>query len=136
MDIKYVSGFAPVVRDMKASLALYRDALALPLENDPANPDYYATSSLDGAKHFGLWPLEDAAQSCFGTREWPSDVPVPQATIEFEVDDVAGSAAELEAAGYELVHGERTEPWGQVIARVIGPEGLLIGLTNTSALHD
>jgi hypothetical protein len=55
--------------------------------------------------------------------------------IEFEVDDVAASAAELEAAGYTLVHGERTEPWGQVIARLIGPEGLLLGLTNTASMH-
>src|SRR5262245_15625405 len=109
MNIKFVAGFAPVVRDLPASVALYRDAFGLPLESD--QPDYYATNSLDGVKHFGLWRIQDAAQSCFGTNEWPASLPTPQATIEFEVDDVAASAAELEALGYELVHGERTEPW-------------------------
>ena len=52
----------------------------------------------------------------------------PQATIEFEVADVAAAAAELESKGHTLIHGPRTEPWGQVIARLLGPEGLLVGV--------
>ncbi|MGH9117715.1 MAG: VOC family protein [Acidimicrobiales bacterium] len=31
----------------------------------------------------------------------------PQASIEFEVDDVAGAATELEAAGHRLIHAPR-----------------------------
>jgi hypothetical protein len=60
--------------------------LGLPLEEEDG---YYGTQKIDGVKHLGLWPLEQAAQSCFGAEAWPADVPVPQATIEFEVDDVA-----------------------------------------------
>ncbi len=97
--------------------------------------DYRATEAVDGAKHLGVWPLADAAQSCFGSPDWPSDVAVPQCTIEFEVADVAVAAAELEAKGHELIHGERTEPWGQTIARLLSADGLLIGLTNTPHLH-
>jgi hypothetical protein len=61
---------------------------------------------------------------------------VPQATIEFEVADVGGGAAELEAKGYELVHGEKTEPWGQVIARLLSPDALLVGICYTPWLHE
>jgi hypothetical protein len=91
------------------------------------------------AKHFGVWPIADAAQSCFGTREWPAEVPVPQATIEFELrsaEAVAEGARELESRGYTLIHGRRTEPWGQVLARLLGPEGLLIGLSFAPWLHE
>jgi hypothetical protein len=89
-----------------------------------------------GAKHFGVWPLADAAQSCFGARTWPAHVPVAQATIEFELAGgaaVESGARELEARGYTLLLGRRTEPWGQVVARLLGP--LLIGLSHAPWLH-
>jgi uncharacterized glyoxalase superfamily protein PhnB len=60
---------------------------------------------------------------------------VPQGTLELEVDDVAAAAAELETRGHRLVHGARTEPWGQTVARVMSPEGLLVGLTHTPWLR-
>lgn len=133
MDILFVSGFAPIAPDSAASNGFYRDQLGLPLET--VNGDYIAVDGFDGAKHLGVWPLADAAQSCFGTTEWPDDIPMPQASIEFEVLDVAAAAAELEANGHTLIHGVRTEPWGQVIARLIGPEGLLIGICYTPWHH-
>ena len=74
--------------------------------------------------------MSEAAQSCFGTDRWPDDLPIPQATIEFEVRDVGASADELERDGYVLVHAAKTEPWGQTIARLLSPEGLLVGLSN------
>ena len=40
---------------------------------------------LNGVKHFALWPLTQAAESCFGMDQWPVDLPVPQAWIEFDV---------------------------------------------------
>jgi len=33
------------------------------------------------------------------------------------------------------VHEARLEPWGQVIARFISPEGLLVGLSYAPWLH-
>lgn len=133
MDILFVAGFAPIATHPAASAGFYRDTLGRPLE--VVSGDYLAVDGFAGTKHLGVWPLADAAESCFGTREWPADVPVPQATIEFEVADVAAAAAELEAAGLTLVHGARTEPWGQTIARVLGPEGLLVGVCHTPWLH-
>jgi hypothetical protein len=110
------------------------DALGLSFEG--GGGDYVFTHGLDGTKHFGLWPLAQAATACFGTREWPSEVPVPQANIEFEVSDVAAAAAELEGKGYRLIHGARTEPWAQVTARLLSPEGLLVAVCYTPQFHD
>jgi catechol 2,3-dioxygenase-like lactoylglutathione lyase family enzyme len=139
MEILFIAGFAPIAADPERAHAFYCDALRLPLVADSGNPDYVAMNDFGGVKHFGVWPLADAAESCFGTREWPGDMPVPQATIEFEVasvDAVDDAARELTSLGYRLVHDRRTEPWNQVIARVLGPEGLLIGLSWAPWLHE
>ena len=63
-------------------------------------------------------------------------MPVPQATIEFEVRDVASAAQELEQKGYKLLHPPKTEPWGQTRARLLSPEGLLVGLSFAPSLHE
>lgn len=134
MEILFVAGFASIVADPQAGRAFYKDTLGLPLE--VVSGDYLAVDGFGGVKHLGVWPLADAAESCFGTAQWPDGVPVPQATIEFEVADVAAAAAELEARGCSLIHAARTEPWGQEIARLLGPEGLLVGLCWTPWLHE
>jgi len=134
MEVLFVTGFSPIVSDRQASRAFYIDALQLQLDHEEG--DYVFADSLDGVKHLGLWPLWQAAQTCFGTDEWPAEVPIPQATIEFEVRDVASAAHELEARGYELVHPPKTEPWGQTIARLLSPEGLLVGVSHVPSLQE
>jgi catechol 2,3-dioxygenase-like lactoylglutathione lyase family enzyme len=134
LDILFVAGFAPIVPDPAAGRAFYRDQLGLPVETVAG--DYLAVDGFEGTRHLGIWPLADAAESCFGRRDWPEDVPVPQASIEFEVGDVQAAADELEAHGHTLIHGARTEPWGQEIARLLGPEGLLIGVCFTPWHHE
>ena len=139
MKISFIAGFAPIVDDPASAQRFYRDVLGLPLETNAGNPDYVAMNDFGGVKHFGVWPLADAAESCFGVRAWPAHVPTPQATIEFEVespDAVEAAARELEQRGYDLLHGRRTEPWGQVLARLLGPEGLLVGLSFAPWLHE
>lgn len=136
MKIEFVTGIAVIAADPLESRRLYMDAIGLPLEGQG---DYYHSEKIEGAKHFGVWPLKDAAQACFGTSEWPADRRVPQASIEFEVADadaVAAAAEELEAAGYELLHPAREEPWGQTVARTLSPEGLIVGISYAPALHE
>ena len=106
MEVLFVAGFGPIVTDMDASKRLYIESLNLPLEGD-----YPMTDKLEGIRHFGLWSLRDAAQACFGTDEWPDNIPVPQASIEFEVADVELAAKELEAQGHKLLHPAKIEPW-------------------------
>ena len=134
MNVQFVTSIAPIVRDADASRSFYRDALGLTFEG--GDGDYVFTHKLEGAKHFGLWPLSEAATACFGSTEWPSDIPVPQASIEFEVADVSAAAAELSAKGYRLIHDARTEPWGQITARLSSPEGLLVAVCSTPFFHD
>jgi len=135
LKVLFVAGFGPVVRDAPASAALYRDALQLPLEAMPNDPDYLHGETLAGVKHFALWPLASAADSCFGTKTWPADVPVPQAWLEFDVEDVAAASAVLKARGYRLLVDNRTEPWGQTVTRLLSPEGILVGITFTPWLR-
>lgn len=135
MEILFVAGVAPIAPDPGASAALYRDALGLPLTGDG---EYLSSESIPGARHFGVWPLSHAASSCFGTPEWPAGLPVPQASIEFEVAGPAAveeAASELAAAGHTLLHDAKLEPWGQTVARLLSPEGLIVGISHAPWLH-
>lgn len=132
MKVLIVAGFGPVVPDMNVSRAFYVEALGLPLQGDES---YLSAHSVDGVKHFALWPLAGAAQSCFGTEAWPRELPVPQGWIEFDVDDIAAATEELEAKGYQALVSAKTEPWGQTVTRLLGPEGLLVGITCTPELR-
>ena len=132
MKVLFVAGFGPIVRDMDASLAFYRDTIGMPLEEKGD----VSTEKVDGVKHFGLWPLAEAAESCFGSHEWPTNITPPQAWIEFDVDDVAAAAEELRAKGYRLLVAPKTEPWGQTVARLLSPEGVLVGVTITPWMRD
>ena len=133
MDVEFVASVAPIVRDLDAAHAFYEGALGLSLEG--GDGDYRFTHRLEGTKHFGLWPLSEAATACFGTTEWPDDIPIPQASIEFEVPDVAAAAQELRSKGHRLIHDAKTEPWGQVTARLLSPEGLLVAVCYSPAFH-
>lgn len=137
MQIEFVSGVAMIAPDPPESRKLYIDALGLPLEHLAG--EYWASEKIPGSKHFGVWPLEEAAEACFGTKQWPSDRPVPQVSVEFEVKDadaVAAGAAELEERGYSLVHGAQEMPWGQTVARLISPENAIVGLSYAPWLHE
>jgi catechol 2,3-dioxygenase-like lactoylglutathione lyase family enzyme len=135
MQIEFIAGVAVVAPQPDASRRLYVDALGLPLEGSEG---YLHSEHIAGSRHFGVWPLEQAAQACFGTSEWPRDTPVPQASIEFEVADapaVADAAGELRGAGFQLLHDAREEPWGQTVARLLSPEGLIVGVSYVPWFH-
>ncbi|PTY03857.1 glyoxalase [Opitutaceae bacterium EW11] len=133
ISVLFIAGFGPVVRDAAASRKLYREVLGIRFKKETGN--YLHTEAVDGAKTFALWPLAQAAQSCFGRRSWPKDVPVPQAWLEFDVENVERATATLEARGYRLLVKNRHEPWGQTVSRFLSPEGLLVGVAFTPALR-
>ncbi len=137
MEIEFLSTIAVIAPDPPASRKLYIDALGLPLASDVGG-EYVHSERIEGCKHFGVWPLSQAAEACFGTTQWPSERPVPQVSIEFDVADataVGAAAQELEQAGFELLHAAREEPWGQTVARLQSPEGAIVGVAYTPALH-
>ena len=103
MKVQFIASVAPIVRDAAAARSFYQDALGLSFEGGEG--DYVFTQKL-GVRHFGLWPLAEAA-----------------------------AAAELQAKGYQMIHGARTEPWTQVTARLLSPEGLLVAVCYTPWFH-
>ena len=137
MNIEFLSTMVVITPDPPASHRLYVDALGLPLESEGG--DYRHSEQIEGCKPFGIWPLAQAAEACFGTPRWPADRPVPQVSIEFDVataDAVDEAAGELRQAGNELLHSAREEPWGQTVARLQSPEGAIIGISHIPMFHD
>jgi len=83
IKILFIAGFGPIVRDVAESRKLYREFLGIPFTEE--TDGYLHTEVLRGAKSFALWPLSQAAQSCFGKDSWPDNIPVPQAWLEFDM---------------------------------------------------
>jgi catechol 2,3-dioxygenase-like lactoylglutathione lyase family enzyme len=137
VDIEFIAGIAVITPDPPSSRDLFIEALGLPLAAGPGS-EYFHSERIEGIKHFGIWPLSQAAEACFGTPEWPADRTVPQMSLEFEVRDaqaVASAAEELRRRGFALLHGPREEPWGQTVARLQSHEGAIIGISFTPALR-
>ena len=138
MNVQFIASMAVIAPDPAESRKLYIDVLKLPLEASEGD-DYFHSEHIAGSKHFGVWPLIQAAQACFGTPNWPDDRPVPQASVEFEVesvDAVRAAADELRADGFTMLHEARTEPWGQTVARLQSPEGAIVGISFAPWMHD
>ncbi len=138
MQVQFIASVAVITPDPPQSRKLYLGVLGLPLGHSEGD-DYYHSEQIPGSRHFGVWPLAQAAQACFDTSNWPADRPVPQASIEFEVADpdaVGAAADELRTAGHEVLHPARTEPWGQTVARLQSAEGLIIGISYAPWMHE
>jgi hypothetical protein len=137
MEIESVTSVAVIAPDPVASRRLYMDTLQLPLKR--LDGEYFATEELGGCNHFGVWPLSQAAEACFGLPAWPADVIRPQMSLEFEVageQAVVEGTSELRSHGYELLHDAKTEPWGQTVTRLLSPEGVIVGLSFAPSLHE
>lgn len=134
VNVLFIAGFGPVVRDAALARKLYVDELGILFSEEAGG--YLHTEALQGAKTFALWPLSEAAQSCFGTSSWPSDIPAPQAWLEFEVDSVSEATTALEQRGYRMLVKNKKEPWGQTVSRFLSPEGLLTGVTFTPSMRN
>ena len=74
MNIESLSTVAVIAPDTPVSRKLYVDLLGLPLESQG---DHHS-SQIVGCKSFGIWPLSQAAEACFGIPQWPTERPVPQ----------------------------------------------------------
>jgi hypothetical protein len=134
VKVLFIAGFGPIVRDREESRKLYSDRLGIPFKEEADG--YLHTEAAPGAKSFALWPLSQAAQSCFGKESWPADVAAPQAWLEFDVDSVEKATAALESSGYQMLVKNKKEPWGQIVSRFISPEGLLVGITFTPSMRE
>ena len=134
--VLFIAGFGPIIRETAESHKLYTEVLGIPFKVEKQeSADYLHTEALQGAKTFALWPLSQAAHSCFGNDSWPEDIPVPQAWLEFDVHSVESATADLESQGYRILVKNKKEPWGQTVTRLLSPEGLLVGITFTASMR-
>jgi hypothetical protein len=134
VNVLFIAGFGPIVREAIASRKLYSHALGIDFKEEAGG--YLHTEALKGAKSFALWPLSHAARSCFERDSWPDEIPAPQAWLEFDVDSVERATSELESRGYRMLVKNKKEPWGQIVSRFLAPDGLLIGITFTPSMRD
>ena len=75
MKILFISSIAIVSSDAVANEKLFLQTLGLPLERHQTDTAYLFSEKIEGAKHFGVWPLAEAAKACFGTDRWPPGKP-------------------------------------------------------------
>jgi len=137
MKPRFIGTVGVIASSLEEGRAFYVDAMGLPLKQAEGT-SFLHSEKLEGSKYFGVWPLSEAAKTCFGSETWPTGRPVPQVFIEFEVGraaDVAAAASELEGKGYRLLHGPRTDPWGQTVARLQTMDGLLVGISYVPWMH-
>ena len=134
IKVLFIAGFGPIVREATESRKLYNQALGVNFKEEDGG--YLHTEALKGAKTFALWPLSQAAHSCFGKDVWPKEIPAPQAWLEFDVENVEAATAELESRGYRMLVKNKKEPWGQTVSRFLSPEGLLLGITFTPSMRE
>ena len=127
MKVLFIAGFGLIVRDIDENRNLYIDTLGIKFNEEEGG--YLHTGELEGSKAFALWPLTQAAQSCFGSDRWPGNLPVPQSWFEFDVEDLVSATLEMKNRGYRLLVENREEPWGQKVTRFLDPNGVLVALT-------
>jgi hypothetical protein len=138
MNILFISSVSLISSAGSQTKDLLIKACGLPLEPSKPDPDYVYSERIEGSKHFGVWPLTQAAEACFGQSTWPNQHPTPQVSIELEVESaaaVASAETELRAQGHALLHGTRTEPWGQTVCRLLSAEGAILGISFAPWLH-
>jgi hypothetical protein len=86
-EVSFVAGLGPIFREPAAGSL--------------------RTGALDGGKHFALWPLAQAAESCCGADQWSDSLLVPQAWLQFDAADPEAATAEWKAQGYQLLVAPR-----------------------------
>ena len=125
--IRHFAGVAEIVEDFEAAIEFYRDTLGLEVES---LSEGYATATVPGVLHFGIWSRAEAAEATYGSPDAAERVPLGF-TIAFEVDEVAEAVQHLNNAAVEVVQPTKTEPWGQVTSRFITPSGALCEIAET-----
>ena len=125
--IRHFAGVAEIVEDFEAAVQFYRDTLGLEVES---LSEGYATATVPGVLHFGIWSRAEAAQATYGSPDAAERVPLGF-TIAFEVDNVTEAAQHLDNAAVKIVQPTKTEPWGQVTSRFITPSGALCEIAET-----
>ncbi|MXZ63353.1 MAG: VOC family protein [Chloroflexi bacterium] len=115
------------VRDVEASVAFYERAFGVGLRFVAPGGEYAELETGDTA--LGLAANSMAATN-FAEPIRENDPALPPAAFEigFEVEDVAGAYAHAVEAGATPLAEPVEKPWGQTVAYVRDPDGILVEL--------
>ena len=115
------------VRDVAASVAFYERAFGVGLRFASPEGDYAELET--GATALGLASTELAASN-FAPPIRENDPGVPPAAFEigFEAEDVAAAYAHAVEAGATPLAEPVVKPWGQTVAYVRDPDGIIVEL--------
>ena len=125
--IRHVASVGEIVEDLPKAIAFY-ESLGITV-NDVGG---YAILEVPGVLHFGVWTRAAAAESIYGTADAADRVPLGF-HVEFEVDDISTYA---DVFGERIVHGDRTEPWGQKVLRYLAPSGVPCSVAETPSARE
>jgi hypothetical protein len=131
--IRHVAGIAEVVDDIEAAVRHYREDLHLEVKHELG--EGYATVSISGVQHFGIWLRSKAAELIFGDSSRADRVPLGF-SVGFEVDSVKDAEISLRSTETPIVQGLKVEPWGQQTARFISPSGALCEISETPGARE
>jgi catechol 2,3-dioxygenase-like lactoylglutathione lyase family enzyme len=135
--IRHVAGIGEIVDDIEAAVRFYREDLQLEVNHSPG--ESYATVSVPGIAHFGIWLRSRAAEIIYGDASEFERIPLGF-SIGFEVDSVKSAEESLRLSGKSIVQGLRVESWGQQTARFVTSGGALFEVSETpwarSISHD
>jgi catechol 2,3-dioxygenase-like lactoylglutathione lyase family enzyme len=126
--IRHVAGVGEIVDDIEAAVRFYREDLQLEVDHSPG--EAYATVSVPGIAHFGIWLRSRAAEIIYGDASEFERIPLGF-SIGFEVDSVKSAEESLRLSGKSVVQGLRVEPWGQQTARFVTSSGALCEVSET-----
>lgn len=115
------------VADLDRAVALYRDGFGLDLHvTDHEGGDHGGGDRWISGRHAATsWT--DGAYLHFALYESKGDV-TRAAQVSFRVDDIDAAHRSAVAAGAEVLHQPRAEPWG-TSARYRDPDGNVVELT-------
>ena len=116
------------VADVERSVRLYREGFGLDLHvGDHEGAIHGAEDRWTSGVH-GACSWTDGAYLHFALYQAKADGPTHLAQVGFHCDDLASAHERALAAGAELVHAPREEPWGST-ARYRDPDGNVVSLT-------
>lgn len=115
------------VADVAASVAFYERAFGVGLRFTAPEGDYAELET--GETALGLASTELAASN-FAAPVRGNDPALPPAAFEigFEIDDVAAAYARAVEAGATPLAEPVEKPWGQTVAYVRDPDGIIVEL--------
>lgn len=118
------------VEDVKASVGFYERAFGLTARFVDDAGDFAEMATGGTALAFS----SRALMRQLGKTPAAADPAAPVFEIAFTTDDVAAALDRAVAAGARLVQAPEDMPWGQTVAYVADPEGVLVELCTPVSL--